>query len=73
MVNMFQEWIDERLQWEPTDYSGLHTLRVPCDKLWLPDMVLYNRYYVNQSLIFIDPYKILFDMFVLLYTLITQL
>nr|QQY02603.1 nicotinic acetylcholine receptor alpha subunit-3 [Cryptocotyle lingua] len=37
-----QEWNDERLHWNPADYNNLSTLRVPCDKLWLPDIVLYN-------------------------------
>ncbi|XP_074650363.1 neuronal acetylcholine receptor subunit alpha-10-like [Tubulanus polymorphus] len=37
-----QEWIDERLKWDPADYNGLRVLRVPCNKIWLPDIVLYN-------------------------------
>uniref|UniRef100_A0A1I8G3V5 Neur_chan_LBD domain-containing protein n=1 Tax=Macrostomum lignano TaxID=282301 RepID=A0A1I8G3V5_9PLAT len=36
------EWHDERLHWSPENYSGLAVLRVPCQKLWLPDIVLYN-------------------------------
>ncbi|NP_001297421.1 neuronal acetylcholine receptor subunit alpha-10-like precursor [Aplysia californica] len=37
-----QEWIDERLTWDPKDYNNLKILRIPCEKLWLPDIVLYN-------------------------------
>ncbi|XP_064619930.1 neuronal acetylcholine receptor subunit alpha-10-like isoform X2 [Lineus longissimus] len=37
-----QEWVDERLKWDPQDYNGLRVLRVPCNKIWLPDIVLYN-------------------------------
>ncbi|BFY98789.1 hypothetical protein BsWGS_01830 [Bradybaena similaris] len=37
-----QEWVDERLTWEPKDYNNLQILRIPCEKLWLPDIVLYN-------------------------------
>ncbi|XP_052796704.1 neuronal acetylcholine receptor subunit alpha-10-like isoform X2 [Mya arenaria] len=37
------EWVDERLVWNPADYNGLQTLRMPCEKLWLPDIVLYNN------------------------------
>ncbi|CAH8552995.1 unnamed protein product [Schistosoma turkestanicum] len=36
------EWIDERLTWDPQDYNNLSRIRIPCQKLWLPDIVLYN-------------------------------
>ena len=38
-----QEWQDEQLQWDPADYNNLTTLRIPCQSIWLPDIVLYNR------------------------------
>ncbi|CAL4073180.1 unnamed protein product, partial [Meganyctiphanes norvegica] len=38
-----KEWIDELLKWDPADYNGLETIRLPCDRLWLPDVVLYNN------------------------------
>ncbi|KAL8616702.1 hypothetical protein ACOMHN_031684 [Nucella lapillus] len=37
------EWQDERLTWDPKDFNGLSILRIPCEKIWLPDIVLYNR------------------------------
>ncbi|XP_018651587.1 putative nachr subunit [Schistosoma mansoni] len=37
-----KEWIDERLTWNPQDYNNLSRIRIPCQKLWLPDIVLYN-------------------------------
>ncbi|XP_076443609.1 uncharacterized protein LOC143282052 [Babylonia areolata] len=37
-----QEWQDERLTWDPKDFNGLTILRIPCEKIWLPDIVLYN-------------------------------
>ncbi|CAD5123976.1 DgyrCDS12281 [Dimorphilus gyrociliatus] len=37
-----QEWTDERLTWDPSDYNGLEVLRIPCQRIWLPDIVLYN-------------------------------
>lgn len=39
-----QEWTDMKLRWDPDDYSGITTIRVPSDRLWLPDVVLYEKY-----------------------------
>ncbi|XP_076465482.1 neuronal acetylcholine receptor subunit alpha-10-like [Babylonia areolata] len=36
------EWHDAKLQWRPEDYSGLTVLRIPCQHIWKPDIVLYN-------------------------------
>ncbi|XP_069172204.1 neuronal acetylcholine receptor subunit alpha-10-like isoform X2 [Procambarus clarkii] len=38
-----QEWVDELLKWDKNDYNGLETIRLPCQKIWLPDIVLYNN------------------------------
>ena len=37
---------DSRLQlmWDPKEHGGIETIRVPPDKIWLPDMVLFNKY-----------------------------
>jgi nicotinic acetylcholine receptor len=35
--------VDERLFWNPAEYNNLEILRIPCQRLWLPDVVLYNR------------------------------
>ncbi|KAK0051290.1 acetylcholine receptor subunit alpha-L1-like isoform X1, partial [Biomphalaria pfeifferi] len=37
-----QEWTDEKLKWNVTEYNNISILRMPCDYLWLPDIVLYN-------------------------------
>jgi len=37
-----QEWKDEMMTWDPKDFNGITKLQIPCDKLWLPDIVLYN-------------------------------
>jgi len=37
-----QQWKDILLAWNPNDYGGVSTVRVPPDKIWTPDIVLYN-------------------------------
>lgn len=39
-----QEWTDYRLSWSPKDYDGIEVLRIPSGKIWLPDIVLINKY-----------------------------
>ncbi|CAM4750927.1 unnamed protein product [Rotaria magnacalcarata] len=36
------EWFDYNLQWNPDDYGGISTVRIPCERLWTPDVFLYN-------------------------------
>uniref|UniRef100_A0A8C5P908 Cholinergic receptor nicotinic alpha 6 subunit n=1 Tax=Leptobrachium leishanense TaxID=445787 RepID=A0A8C5P908_9ANUR len=36
-------WNDYKLQWNPMDYDGIEFMRVPSDKIWKPDIVLYNN------------------------------
>ncbi|CAD6185328.1 unnamed protein product [Caenorhabditis auriculariae] len=31
------------MRWDPRDYDGIQTVRVPPDKVWLPDIVLFNN------------------------------
>ncbi|XP_022334302.2 neuronal acetylcholine receptor subunit alpha-10-like [Crassostrea virginica] len=38
-----QEWVDEFLKWDPMKFSNITMIRIPCHKLWLPDIVLYNN------------------------------
>ena len=44
VIIYFQEWVDEFMRWDPEKFSNITMLRIPCHKLWLPDMVLYNKY-----------------------------
>ncbi|XP_074936333.1 LOW QUALITY PROTEIN: acetylcholine receptor subunit beta-like, partial [Phalacrocorax aristotelis] len=36
-------WRDPRLQWDPRAHGGLGVLRVPAQRLWLPDVGLENN------------------------------
>ena len=34
--------------WDPADFDGVTSLRVDPSKLWIPDIVLYNKGYVKS-------------------------
>uniref|UniRef100_A0A8C4VMC8 Cholinergic receptor nicotinic alpha 6 subunit n=1 Tax=Gopherus evgoodei TaxID=1825980 RepID=A0A8C4VMC8_9SAUR len=36
-------WNDYKLRWDPMEYGGIEFVRVPADKIWKPDIVLYNN------------------------------
>ncbi|XP_041042849.1 neuronal acetylcholine receptor subunit alpha-6 isoform X1 [Carcharodon carcharias] len=36
-------WNDYKLRWNPADYDGIESIRVPSTKIWKPDIVLYNN------------------------------
>ncbi|XP_038070482.1 neuronal acetylcholine receptor subunit alpha-10-like [Patiria miniata] len=36
-------WKDEYLVWDPNDYNGLKNFKIPKEKLWMPDLWLYNN------------------------------
>lgn len=48
-----QEWVDYKLRWNPADYGGITFIRVPSESIWLPDIVLYEKYvcpnHIHQS------------------------
>ncbi|XP_037079583.1 acetylcholine receptor subunit beta-like 1 [Pollicipes pollicipes] len=37
------KWQDYQLMWDESDYRGIHVLRLPPDKVWKPDIVLFNN------------------------------
>ena len=43
VVDIFQVWNDYQLQWDEADYGGISVLRLPPDKVWKPDIVLFNK------------------------------
>ncbi|XP_037380590.1 neuronal acetylcholine receptor subunit beta-3 isoform X1 [Talpa occidentalis] len=38
-----QEWTDYKLRWNPDEYGGIHSIKVPSESLWLPDIVLFEN------------------------------
>lgn len=35
-------WKDSSLKWNPAKYGGIEYILLPVNKLWTPDIVLYN-------------------------------
>lgn len=42
--SFLQVWNDYQLQWDEADYGGIGVLRLPPDKVWKPDIVLFNKW-----------------------------
>ncbi|XP_035273122.1 neuronal acetylcholine receptor subunit alpha-6 isoform X1 [Anguilla anguilla] len=36
-------WNDYKLRWAPVEFDGIEHIRVPSNKIWRPDIVLYNN------------------------------
>jgi len=36
-------WKDYRLMWDPAQYEGIKTIRVPAQDIWRPDISVYNE------------------------------
>ena len=39
-----QTWRDETLEWNPDDYCGIEEISVASNRVWKPEIILYNRY-----------------------------
>nr|XP_060484267.1 neuronal acetylcholine receptor subunit alpha-3-like isoform X2 [Panthera onca] len=44
-----QIWNDYKLKWDPSEYDGAEFMRVPAQKIWKPDIVLYNKPDAGES------------------------
>ncbi|XP_077982803.1 neuronal acetylcholine receptor subunit non-alpha-2-like [Glandiceps talaboti] len=49
-----QSWYNLHLSWNPSDYDGITDIRLPADKVWLPDTVLYHNVDEENRLIASD-------------------
>ncbi|XP_015452906.1 acetylcholine receptor subunit beta isoform X1 [Pteropus alecto] len=38
------EWTDYRLKWDPAEHEGIDSLRITAESVWLPDVVLLNKF-----------------------------
>ena len=41
---LLQVWTDEWMKWNPRDHHGVNMLKTPAASIWLPDIVLRNRW-----------------------------
>ena len=39
---MYQDWVDTRLEWDPTEFNNITLINVPRDTVWNPDVVMYE-------------------------------
>ena len=37
------QYNDKSLSWNPLRFGDIKTVRVPSDKIWKPDILLYNK------------------------------
>ena len=42
--SFLQEWYDDKLRWDPREYGGVGEIYVPSEIIWLPDIILYNKW-----------------------------
>lgn len=47
---MAQIWHDYRLMWNKDEYGGIEVMHIPADLIWLPDIILYNKYVQSVAL-----------------------
>lgn len=48
---MLQKWHDFQMRWNPVNYGDIQTIRVNPDKVWLPDVVLFNKFIAHLLLL----------------------
>ena len=43
MCVVLQKWKAANLIWDPVEYGGIKSIRVPVKTIWVPDILMYNR------------------------------
>lgn len=38
-----QIWTDHHLKWNVSEFAGIRVIRVPYNRVWRPDTILYNK------------------------------
>ena len=47
-----QDWYDDRLQWNASDFDGLEDIVMKPERIWLPELALMNGYIAADDFIF---------------------
>ncbi|KAF7253130.1 hypothetical protein EG68_08434 [Paragonimus skrjabini miyazakii] len=47
-VRSLYKWKDYNLRWDPADYEEIQSITIPSERIWLPDIALYN--YADERL-----------------------
>merc|ERR1712018_308081 len=47
-------WKDYRLMWDPAQYEGIKTIRVPAQDIWRPDISVYNQISIDIGSVLVD-------------------
>ncbi|XP_064619904.1 neuronal acetylcholine receptor subunit alpha-10-like [Lineus longissimus] len=42
-------WVDTSMVWNSSEYGGIPNIRIPSDRVWTPDIVLYNSVDENMK------------------------
>lgn len=47
---LLEVWYDYQLEWDPAEYGGITVIRIQPDRVWKPDIVLFNKSVAFQGL-----------------------
>lgn len=53
-IQISETWFDKRLSWDPLAFSGVGQIKIKADKIWTPDLFVYNSADNKNSFISID-------------------
>ena len=54
---LFQEWTDNNLRWNESEYGNIADIRIPPSLIWAPDILMYNRLGRHFVLCYNSKYK----------------
>ena len=46
---IWQEWTDNNLRWNESEYGNVKDLRFPPNVIWTPDILMYNRWAIYEK------------------------